>query len=140
MHAINRRGQKVVCIADIQVICAVCGPAKVPEKNGVYTVTDFGNFDTRGLPKMTAKEICIPGIHLAEVPDIASCPCDAPGMVTPMVPLPWPLMLFKPVFEGKTDISEIVRNGLDVPAADRILETVSQDEFSEFVASHWWGG
>lgn len=139
MHGINRRGQKIVCIASVEVICAICGLARVPEENGVYTVRDFGEFDTRGLGGMTKTEVCIPGVFLDEVPDIASCPCVAPEMAVPMKPLPWPLVLFKPVFEGKTDISEIVRNGLDVPVADRILETVSQDEFSDFVASHWWG-
>jgi hypothetical protein len=89
MNAINRIGQKVVCITHKTVWLHVCPKMKnYPELGGVYTVMGFATLDGD-----------IPGIHLREIGGF-TCQCAQ------FNEQPWPLAAFRPVDTRKTDISE----------------------------------
>jgi hypothetical protein len=109
--AIDRVGQKVVCVVEFDIFLldgSRYGP--VPVKDQVYTVAAFGEFPF----SFDQARKGMPGISLVEVPDI-----QAPRSGSEA---PWPMIAFRPVDERKTDISEIVRNALDVKAPTRVDE------------------
>lgn len=101
MNGINRRGQKVVCIADMVITCrSHTGierkyPGPFPVMEGVYTVV---NFIMSGIDMDEPDKGKSPGLELAEVPTVmCCCGCGAKAG--------WPIFAFRPLDERKTDIS-----------------------------------
>ena len=99
MNGINRRGQKVVCVAEVTVIVGDIsalrkydGPA--PRREAVYTVDGFIESVLLAGPFGT-----VPGIALMEIP----CVLKPPGMQ----PMGWPIAAFRPLDQRETDISEL---------------------------------
>jgi hypothetical protein len=87
MNAINRIGQKVICVGPEMIWRSVCPTLEVlPVRGQVYTVTGFEEVD--GLP----------AIHLREIEGF-SCECGGFSNA------PWLISAFRPVDERKTDIS-----------------------------------
>jgi hypothetical protein len=84
MNAINRIGQRVVCISGWNVGCSQI--TRVPEINKEYTVDGFG--DT---------EHGTPGLYLREI--TVHCKCRNKILT-------WDIAGFRPVDERKTDISQ----------------------------------
>jgi hypothetical protein len=89
MNAINRIGQKVVCVAENAIWSYVCETLRVhPMKGSVYTVTGFATIISD-----------IPGIHLRELGGF-TCSCSGADNQA------WPISAFRPLDQRKTDISE----------------------------------
>lgn len=108
MNGINRIGQRIVCVkVGMEVVCRGCGRIPHPELGGTYTVAGFADFDTRPIADgmRNVRAVNIPGVSLKEIPDIGSCQCEVPGHRELPSPLPWLLMMFRPVDERETDIS-----------------------------------
>jgi hypothetical protein len=102
MSGINRRGQKVACIAHMNVwigrTAATLAPYEgtVPKVDEVYTVDGFIE---SGFLLGSPTPGTVPGIALVEI----VCPLTDPGMK----PMGWPMAGFAPVDERETDISEL---------------------------------
>jgi hypothetical protein len=110
MNGINRRGQKVVCIAEINVFL---GPGSfnpyggpIPRPDETYTVEGFIE---SGFILSEIGSGRVPGLALREMP------CAFFGTGEPMG---WPVAGFKPVDERKTDISDL----MPAPAEHHVLE------------------
>lgn len=132
MNGINRRGQKVVCVYEIEIETpsgrVYDGPA--PKLDDVYTVADFldtgmilsgGDGEGPGLPGIALREIgCIRGRVAA---------------TKEYVDLGWPILMFRPLDERKTDISDIIRNDgrFDKELAEEWLDHTIQDELRKLV-------
>ena len=105
MNAINRIGQKVICVIRMvaQYEDGVCSSEGVPQVNCAYTVSGFVSAPTQLAPGIVMHS---PGITLTEV-DSPECSCCGARMG-------WPIQAFRPVNERKTDIGDLVRLGQDV--------------------------
>jgi hypothetical protein len=89
MNAINRIGQKVICVAENAIWQYLCETIRThPIKGSIYTVTGFA-------PIMGD----VPGIHLREL-DGFSCTCSGVANAA------WPISAFRPLDQRKTDISQ----------------------------------
>jgi hypothetical protein len=90
MNAINRVGQKVICIIDHVVWANFCCDAitRWPIFDEVYEVGGFGDIDG------------CPGIFLHELPPVV-CVCHQ------LDNAPWPLECFRALEERHTDIGEL---------------------------------
>lgn len=103
MNAINRREQKVVCVATINVwigntvetLQLYDGPTPEPER--VYTVDGFIE---SGFILDAPRSGSLPGIALVEIP------CSLTSAT--MEPLGWPIAAFRPLDERATDISALL--------------------------------
>jgi hypothetical protein len=90
MNAINRAGQRVVCVQHPDVWQMFCCGLSWPRLNTVYTVAGFGEIEN------------CPGIYLAELPPVA-CSCHR------LEAAPWPIECFRPVDQRQTDIGELTK-------------------------------
>ena len=92
MNAINRCGQRVVCIQDHAVWANFCCDAitRWPIYDQIYTVTGFSEIEGN------------PGIFLRELPRV-NCACVG------LSNAPWPLVIFRAIDERRTDISEFTK-------------------------------
>jgi hypothetical protein len=99
MNPINRRGQKVVCVVEFDLVSTRGGKygGPGPLLDEVYTVINF--IDNTGKFIPDADDDLSLGIELLEVPS----PISPPG------PLGWPIIAFRPADERKTDISDLIR-------------------------------
>lgn len=107
MNPINRVGQKVVCLFDIEVLGRLGGSYRgaVPQAGETYTVDGFG--ETGMIEQGEAYRGRVPGIFLREIPPVRSRRIEDGAMED----LPWPISIFRPAFEGETDISELLALG-----------------------------
>lgn len=135
MNAINRLGQKVVCIAEIDVVTQSGAryPGPVPVLDEVYTVTGFGPTGMKAPPDLPDADI---GIILAEIPTIRGrSSCDRTWRN-----LTWPLVIFRPVDERKTDISDLVRVAKETsqPKRQLVPTHVSVDAEGRYSLGGYW--
>lgn len=92
MNAINRAGQRVVCVTDHAIWANFCCDLTGwPICDEVYTVTGFAEIDG------------CPGIFLRELP-LITCECHQ------LSDAPWPLQCFRAIDERKTDISTFTKS------------------------------
>lgn len=113
--AIDRVGQKVRCVMSFGIETSTGETAAgCPTEGTVYTV---GGFEAVHHPVAIdgVTHLSAPGIHLGEIRGICCLKCARP--------MSWPIVGFAPVDERETDISEIVRKALDVPAP-KVLDPV----------------
>jgi len=112
MNGINRRGQKVICVLEIELAGAggFVYPGPYPKENQAYTVADFIDNGALLITNNLGPDIA-PAVVLVEIP----CPQvrRRPGKL-----IGWLLACFRPAFEGKTDISVFA------PAPVREMEPV----------------
>src|SRR5882672_1074296 len=103
MNGINRRGQKVECIAIFEVVTHLDTPMVIPDVGVEYTVSDF-LLSGKVVSETPGEHLgdAAPGIALIEIP-IPRCICCGQTMG-------WPIMGFRPLVadESKTDISALV--------------------------------
>jgi hypothetical protein len=108
MNGINRRSQKVICIAEFDLIDAASGrlySGPTPQINEVYTVDAFVDsgplVDTDGI--LTDGSHDAPGITLVELKSPKT-----KSKYGGRRPLGWPIVGFRPLLERGTDISALV--------------------------------
>ena len=91
MNAINRCGQRVVCIQDHAVWVNFCCDTitRWPVQDQTYTVAGFGEIDGS------------PGIFFAELPPV-TCECHS------LTGAPWPIECFR-ALRRKTDIGSLTK-------------------------------
>lgn len=114
MSGINRQGQKVVCVAFINVwlgdnpgtLHIYEGARPIPDE--VYTVDGFVE---SGAILTEHHAGTLPGIALVEIPCALKCPS--------MEPLGWPIAAFRAIDARETDISEIIRLATPVKQTER---------------------
>lgn len=110
MNGIDRIGQKVVCIAHIEIVDrrgrAVSGPYPVVDE--VYTVGDFVDSGMICHDDTLERELA-PGITLLEIATIRGRRIRDGQWIE----LGWPIICFRPLDERKTDISLLRRVALD---------------------------
>lgn len=104
MNAINRRGMKVVCVAEFELVDMSTGAlytGTLPQLEHIYTVDDF--IATGPIVECDGSVIGsganLPGITLREIP----APRQKSGGC-----IGWPIEGFRPALNRKTDISELV--------------------------------
>jgi hypothetical protein len=90
MNAINRRGQKVICVQDHALWANFCCDLPWPLLDQIYTVSGFGEIEHH------------PGIFLLELPPV-SCSCHQ------LSGAPWPIECFRPLDQRATDISALTK-------------------------------
>ena len=91
MLGIDRAGMKVECIEDCDAWAAFCcAVSRWPRVGGVYVVSAFGDIEG------------IPGIYLHE---LSSITCQCHGLSN----APWPLEIFRPLDQRRTDISALTK-------------------------------
>lgn len=104
MNDINRRGQKVVCILEFELISydgrIYQGPQ--PVFNEVYTVNDFVDNSGNVVPSCPVHGDMRPGIELCEI----APPLHRKSTGQP-IRFGWPILGFRPADERETDISEL---------------------------------
>lgn len=92
MNAINRAGQRVVCIQDHAIWANFCCDAitRWPLLDEIYTVSGFTEIEDQ------------PGIFLRELPNV-NCACVG------LSNAPWPIEIFRALEDRKTDISTFTK-------------------------------
>ncbi len=121
MNGINRRGQKVICVASFSIhgLFGEVVPHQTPQPDHVYTVADF--IDCIGA-SVEGQYGRMPGIDLVEVPVIILRGTNKPSG--------WPLVGFRPADERKTDISDLVKAAKDAtikPAIEAAASVIIPD-------------
>ena len=102
MNAINRAGQRVVCVTDHAIWANFCCDlTSWPICDEVYTVSGFAEIDG------------CPGIFLAELPPVV-CECHN------LSGAPWPLQCFRALDERTTNIGELTKLLDQTPAIERV--------------------
>lgn len=108
MNPINRRGQKVRCIADFELELAngelYRGP--VPKCGETYTVQDFVDNSGIAVADDGDTEDIGPAIVLFEI--------GSPFLRVSRRVIGWPICVFRPVDERETDISALIGLGREV--------------------------
>lgn len=114
MTGINRVGQKVICVVEIEIETprgeVYLGP--LPVLDEVYTVTGFAETGMRAAVTMDANLDV--GITVAEIPTLRGRHRKTGAWID----LAWPIMLFRPVDERQTDISDLVKIGFGALAQE----------------------
>lgn len=103
MNGINRRGQKVVCVIEVEyetVSGAVCPFG--PTLNEVYTVRNFIDRN-----KGVIQCIDLPDFPLDLFIDLVEI--ESPVVVRTQEPIGWPIAAFRPVQTRETDIGELLK-------------------------------
>jgi len=102
MNGINRRGQKVVCVAEIELVL-LSGrtyPGPMPQVDETYTVVDFAHSGcVRGIG--IEAEALAPGIVLREIP--------SPRSTADHRLFGFPIIAFRPLDERETDIGDLLK-------------------------------
>lgn len=108
MHPINRRGQKVVCIMeiDIETPAGEIYTGRTPVLDQVYTVTGFGETGMLAAVAEPIQGIDV-GVTVAEIPSIQGRHHRTGVWQT----LAWPLAMFQPADYRTTDISDLIEIG-----------------------------
>jgi hypothetical protein len=104
MNGINRRGQKIVCIMemDIEGPTGIPYDGETPKIDRVYTVADF--IDNEGLLAPHAEMNTHAALDLFELPAL-----KLKGQTRRAG---WPIICFRPLDERETDISALVGLGI----------------------------
>lgn len=99
MNPINRRGQKIACVQEIEYesITGALYAGAYPELDGVYTVKDF----------VARHKLCVGPPEMGLVGYIELFEMPSPNAYG--TPVGWPIICFRPVDERKTDISVFTR-------------------------------
>lgn len=104
MSGINRRGQKVVCVIEVEYESATSGElfAISPRLGKIYTVRDFVDRN-KGV------------IRCADLPDfpldlfIDLIELESPVVIRTKEPIGWPIAAFRPVQTRETDLGDLLR-------------------------------
>lgn len=114
MSGINRRGQKVVCVVEVEYESQRTGHCYRggPRLNEVYTVTDF----LGPRPTLRAEQMDVDGVEFIDLLEVRSLYLEIPGQ--PRIPIGWPVICFRPVDERRTDISDLVALGRNVKQSE----------------------